>query len=333
MFVKMVLSTTLYRLVLKYVAFLMLASISCLDFQFESEYEDVNGIYLEHVRSYEYVGTKILLDGSTGYVASAESLLIFDFTEIDSAVYLGYYNADNNINDFQIYEECAVLVTDRGMEIVDITDSLPSLLSAVSFFSLGSDIEISNDHAFVVSQTWLYVVNISDRQNPILTNSFQFDDYIRQVEVDANFAYVLSGTDFSILDIQNPCAPVLACSTSLVPSGILNPLAFAKKDDFFYFSGYSPFSAKLFACELTASNDMKLLNYIACPGFIRQFCMSNGYTLAVSLYEAYLINLQYPSSPCISEVVDAGGRYGIIQGNLIYILTPYLVIFEIKQVD
>ncbi|MGB7053932.1 MAG: hypothetical protein WBE28_01265 [bacterium] len=61
--------------------------------------------------------------------------------------------------------------------------------------------------------------------------------------------------------------------------------------------------------------------------------MSDQYFLAVAWYGAYLINLQSPASPCISEAVGMGGFYGVIQGNLIYIFAPNLAIFEIKQVE
>ncbi|KPL14485.1 hypothetical protein AMJ74_03310 [candidate division WOR_3 bacterium SM1_77] len=317
----------------KYAALILLASISCLDFQFESEYEDINGLHIEHVHSYSFVGTKILFNGSMGYIANAESLLVYDFTEVDAAVYLGYYAAYNSINDFQICDNCAVLVTDTGIEIVDISDSLPNQLSAVPMFFFGGSVKIDNDNAYVVSPNQLHVVDISDRQNPTLTNSYAFNDNIRQVEIDSNFAYVLVGTDFWVLNVQNPSVIIPIDSTSLPALDIFHPEAFFKKGSFIYFASYTTFAAWLSTCELTLNKDTQVLNHIVVPDRVRKFHMSDEYTLAVSWYAAFLINLRYPTSPCISEETGFGGIDGTIRDDYIFLLTPNLVIFEIKQVE
>jgi hypothetical protein len=311
--------------------------ISCLDFQFESEYEDINGIYVENVQSYDYGGIKMIFNGDIAYIARAESLLIYDFTVIDSAVYLNSYCAANIIIDFQLYDGCAVLLTISDIEIVDLRDSIPNQLSIfLSPFSFGSSIRMHNDKAFVTSGNELHVVDISDKQHPILINSYDFAENIMQLEIDSNFAYIMSYINFYILDIQNPSTIDLVSAVPLGSLGIANTRTFGKYGDFVYFSSSIPTARILSTCKLTANHVLQPLGFIICPASINQLYISSQYSLAVSGYETYLLNVQYPFTPCISEVVDAGGLYGIIEENYIFLLPPdlhHLYVFEIKKVE
>ncbi len=316
-----------------FIPLVLLALASCLDFQFESEYEDINGIYVEHISSYDYFGTKLLFNGSTGYISHDDSLLVYDFTELDSVVYLGHYIAADLINDFQIFDDHAILGTDQSIEIIDLHDSMPVQLSSMSVLFYNSSIRVHNDNAFVAHGHHLHVIDISDVQQPTLMSSLDFEEDIRQVEIDSIFAYTLVGTDFLVLNIENPGALYVEASTSLPASGITNPEAFIKRNDFFYFSGYTLYNALLSACTLSAHSDLRLLDQIVIPDRTHQLHISSEYTLAVSWFQAYLLNLQYPSSPCIGELIERSGGYGIIYGNYIHFLTPALEIFEIKQAE
>lgn len=310
-----------------------LALISCLDFKFESEYEDINGITVEHVHSYyDLQGVKLRFNGDLGFIIHAESLLIYDFSEVAEAVYQGHYIAGSFIYDFQIYEDCAVLVTETALEIVSVNDSLPVQLSAVPLFLFDPNIRIQDDNAYVISGTQLYVADISDKQNPTLMTSIAFDHNIKQIEVDSHFAYVLTGNDFCVLNIQNPSSIILLASTSLHTLDIFNPERFFKKETFVYIAGFTT-SDWLYTCELDVNNNIRLSNSILVPDRIRMFDASDEYTLAVSWWDTYLLNLQYPSSPCISEEIGFGGIHGTIQQNYVFVLTPYLRIFEIRQVE
>lgn len=310
-----------------------LALISCLDFQFESEYEDINGIYVEFLYSYDYYGTKLLFNGNTGYMINADSLLVFDFSRIDSVILLGHYTAAHSIYDFQIHDDYAILVTALSMEIVDLRDSLPNQLSILSAFSFASSIKVHNDNAYVVCTDDLHVVDIADKQQPVLISTFTLDDNIEQIEIDSNSAYVLTDTAFTILDIRNPSALAIVASTSLPLLSIFSPSSFCKKDTFVYIACFPGHPAWLAACALTESFDLEVQNHIVVPDRIRKFHMSDAYTLAISPFDTYLLNLQYPSSPCISEEIGVGGIHGTIHQNHVCILTPYLVIYEIKQVE
>ena len=316
------------------VLLIFVASISCLDFQFESEYEDINGIAVEYVHRYMYLyGSKILFNDDLGYITNAESLLVYDFSEVEAAAYQGHYSANSTINDFEIYDECAILVTHDRVEIVDLRDSLPTQLSSVSFFLLGNQIRASNDHAFAVSQRTLYVIDISDKQQPALSGSFEFDHPISHLELDSNFAYVLADTFFHILNIGNPSDPVLVSSTSLLSIGIMHPRVFIKNNGFVYFSDRYLNTPTLFACLLTQSNTLQPLDYVIYPDIIHHFHMSEQYILAVGVSDAYLIDLQNPQTPCISETVGDGGFYGLMKEDFIFIFAPNLVVFRIVRIE
>jgi hypothetical protein len=318
---------------IKCISLIILASVSCLDLQFESEYEDINGIVVEYVHSYTYLrGCKMLFDDGMGYITNAESLLVYDFSEVEAAVYKGHYSANSVINDFEIYDEYAVLATNAGMEIVDIRDSLPTQLSSVSFFLMGNQIRVLNNHAFVVSHRTLYLIDISDKQQPALCGSFEFVHPIIHVELDSNFAYVLADTDFHILNIENPSNPLLVSSTSLLSLGIMHPRVFIKNNGFVYFSDLYLNTPTLFACVLTQSNTLQPLDYVVYPDMVYHFHMSEQYILAVGVSDAYLIDLQNPQTPCISETLGDGGFYGLMKDDFILIFTPNLVVFRIVRI-
>jgi hypothetical protein len=139
-------------------------------------------------------------------------------------------------------------------------------------------------------------------------------------------------TKLYVLDIQDPSAIVLVVSKSLPTLNIFLPLAFLKKDNYLYFAHQATVDW-LSACELLPNKDIQVLNHIVVPDRIRMFDISNNYTLAVSWYAAFLINLQYPESPCISEETEFGGIDGTINGDYIFLLWPCLSVFQITQVE
>ena len=136
-----------------------------------------------------------------------------------------------------------------------------------------------------------------------------------------------------ILNIGNPSDTVLLSSTSLLSLGIMHPRVFIKNNGFVYFSDRYLNTPTLFACLLTQSNTLQPLDYVIYPDIIHHFHMSEQYILAVGVSDAYLIDLQNPQTPCISETVGDGGFYGLMKEDFIFIFTPNLVVFRIVRIE
>ncbi|KPK64734.1 hypothetical protein AMJ83_00650 [candidate division WOR_3 bacterium SM23_42] len=322
-------------------AIISLTLTSCFDFEFESPYEDINGIYLEHVQSYEYGGTKLLFSGNIGYLVSNDSMQIHDFTHVDSIFLLNVYQASYYISDFDIagayaFLACGIL----GLEIVDRNYEQPHIVASLNL-DHARKIRVSGEHAYVVTGAYINVVdivNIADKSNPILVSNISFNGVIIHMEVHSNLLYILLNTnEFHIIDVTDPISPsavyVLPYNDSLIYR------SFTVRDDYIYLSIVADIPG-LITYRMQDNNELAITSEICCPGVFRDMYATTSYGLALtgSSY-IFLLSLEYPAAPSISETIsiDAQPEYGIIKDNYIYVLaptfTPSLKIIEIKQVD
>ena len=326
--------TLLSRRGLKYVAIILLTSISCLDFRFESEYEDINGIYLEFLKHYQHGGQKLLFRGDTGYISRYDSLLIYDFARVDSIYLMDIYMPGYQIADFLLEGDYAFLILPVGLRIVDIRNSQPHIVGTLAL-QYPEIIEKFGDYVYIAAANNLIITDVTEKANPILITSYAFDNSINHLEVDSNFAYILSGSDIKILSIEEPNAPSLTYSLSFTDT-LPQLQTFSKKGSHLYVSAkYSDsVSSVLIAYDLSANHTLRRVSQMTSPFRIRYIDSGGPYMLALSLSFLSLINLEYPSSPCVGEMTTPGGMYGIIHGEHIYTLDyRFLAIFEIRQAE
>ena len=335
--------TALVRLLpLNIVRRLLIISIaltSCLDFEFESPYEDINGIYLEHVQSYEYSGTKLLLSGDVGYLISNDSMLIYDFTRVDSIFPLNAYQASHFIRDFDIAGPYAFLAC-GGLEIVDRDYSQPHLVGLL-LLDNAHKIRVCDDYVYLVTgplMNVIEIVDITDKSNPFLVSSISFNDAITHMQVDSDFLYVmLYPNEFHIIDVTEPASP---SSAYVLPNtDTLMCVSFNVQDDYIYLSCIKG-APKLITYRLLDDSELEMVSEISCFIDFTYLHTTASYALALtgSPY-IFLLSLEYPAAPSISETIsiDAFPEYGIIKDNHIYVLapiiTPSLEIIEIKEVE
>lgn len=320
----------------KYLALILLASISCLDFQFESEYEDINDIYLEFLTYYLYGGEKLLFHGDTGYIVQQDSLKAYDFTNVDSIYLLYAYipQYGHRIADFVLENDYAFLVISTGLRIVDISSTQPQAVGTLSL-QYPEIIEKSGNYLYIATFSSLIIADVTEIDNPVQVGGYSFDKQIFDLQVDSNFAYVLAEDEIQILNIENLNDPILTYSL-LFTDTLPHPHTFSKKGSYLYVSArYNvPDTNLLFTYDLSANHTLSRVSQMMCPNLIRYITPSAQNLLALSNSAIFLLNLEYPSRPCFAEMATPGGDYGIIRNNYIYALNfSSLAIFEILQVE
>lgn len=324
-------STSLALWAFTYVLLILLASISCLDFQFESEYEDINGIYLEHVQSYPFSGRKLLFNGEVGYIINAESLLIYDFTNVDSVILLNTFETSGIISDFLIKDGYAFLALPNRMEIIDLNGNSPNLISSLQ--ASADNIAISGNHIYGYYGRWLEIINISDIAHPVQSGVYEFDEDIRHLEADSNYLHVLliDGV-FHLLSLVTPTEPFVAYTLS--PNDTLHYLSFTNNDNYIYLTSYY----RIVTYQITVNSDLVTVATLDSPASFILLSINDNHCVGFSLSTAiFFLNLEYPFQPCISEFiyVNAQPRQALIHGNYIFVLTiaTSLEIIEIKQIE
>jgi hypothetical protein len=309
-----------------------MALTSCFDFEFESEYEDINGIYLEFVTDYPYGGQKLLFRGDTGYIIHYDSLLVYDFARIDSIYLSDFYFFGYEITDILIEDDYAYLLLPVGLRVVDMSNTQPQIIGTLDLQS-PYIVDKSGNYLYIGTSDNFITIDVTEKTNPVLLSTYELDNGINYLEVDSNFAYILSGHEIQILNIEDPNAPTLTHSLSF-PINYLR--TFSKKGGYIYVSAIYPdsLSSALITYDLSVNHTLHPVSQITCPFLIRYIDSRSQYTLALSLSALYLLNLEYPSAPCIGEMIAPGGSYGIIHNNYIYTLDYWsLNIFEIKQAE
>jgi hypothetical protein len=306
--------------------------ISCLDFQFESEYEDVNGIYLEQVAAYDIHGEKIITDNDIGYIINDNNLLIFDFTNADSIFPLCAYMASGYIRDFAIEGAYAYLLHNTGLEIVHTDGTSAHLTGSLNLPTL-QEIRIMHDRTYIISGAYrdrIKIIDISDKANPILMDSVLFDNVIVQMEVDSSFAYVLlANYAIYIININDPGLTVHTLSND-----IENITSFIPDGEYVHFSCWVD-AFKLMTFTIADNYEFNQISEIDCPTWFYKLQISDSYGIGMSGSPViYLFELQDHARPYIAERFEltSGSVSGVIEGDYIYVLSP-LKIIQIKQVE
>jgi len=319
---------------LMYFALLLVTTTSCLDFQFESEYEDINGIHLEFLEHYAYGGKKLLFRGDTGYISRYDSLLVYDFTKADSIYLLDIHLSEYQIADFLLEDDCVFLILHVGLRIIDIITSPPQIVGSLVLQN-PEIIKKSANYAYITAANNFMVIDVTEKANPILMSSYALNHSINHLEVDSNFAYVMAGNTIQILDIETPSAPSLVYYLSFSDT-LPYPLAFSKKENYLYVSArYSTADSNvLITYDLSNDRTLHRVSQIACPPSLYFINCHGQYPIALSTPYLFLLNLEYPYRACLGDAVSPGGNYGVVNRNYIYTINQWsLNIFRIIEIE
>jgi len=318
----------------KWLIIILLMTSSCIDFEFEAPYEDLNGIYIAHVMRYSDVsGYKLLFEGSKGYILKESGLSCYSFVSVDSIFEICSY--DHGGHDFAISDSHAY-ITDPNLNlllVINFQGSQPYLVSSLHIDGGAGFIRLHSHFAYITGVNTLSIIDINDKQAPVKVEEYVFADHVRWLEVDSNHAYILLGnSDFWILDISDPTDINVVSQVSVIDTLGGSANMFALRGDYLYFLK----NRYIETYQQSENGDLEYLSRFGFASYMEFMHIGDNYGLACDgISWVYLLNLEYPSRPCITEIYELAWfqHYGIIRDNYIYLLVPYLEILEIKEVQ
>ncbi len=325
----------------KWLIFIFIYLISCIKFEFESPYEDANGIYLQWIGSYPAAGNKVVVIGKTGYFLDNyynRSYVEKYAVTTDSVYLISRYFVNKRVTDFEVDDDYAFLaIPDFGLEIVNFQGDEPFLYGDLQIPDQTKLIRIAGNCAYLLCDSSFLVVDIENKGNPALKSELKFDKPTRHFEVNGSRAYILfdnflfSKMDevFLILNIENPSLPQKvfhSCCDTIYELKMFN----INKNYIFFLSEVDG----VVVYKIVSDNKLVRISHLMFPPPISFIYTKDKEGIVLSGNTFYYLNLEYPSDPCISEMMNLSGtlNYGLINPPYIYLLNPYLNIVEIREI-
>jgi len=167
----------------------------------------------------------------TSVIAFCAIMAWFGRPAAENLIYVGAYDSLSNAKavalEGRVWDDNYAFVADQGMGLVIFAVSQSANPYMVGIFhpTMGQwafDIDVSGDTAYLAAGTvepymgTLYVVDVTDKQNPTQFGSISFSWELMAVEVEGDYAYLADalGT-LHIVDVSNPTNPVLISSRGI----------------------------------------------------------------------------------------------------------------------
>ncbi len=136
---------------------------------------------------------------------------VVDISDLHHPVEIAHYDegAVYNAVSMEVHGGIAYVVNrfdERGLHILEVSDpdNIYPLGSWVTE-SMVSMIEIGNDYAYIGSDDDIFMIDISDPEEPLLTDALQLETTIQDISVSEGFVYVAAGTDgIRAIDASDP---------------------------------------------------------------------------------------------------------------------------------
>ena len=158
------------------------------------------------------------VQGNFLYVAdNSYGMRIFDIADPLQPVEISFFDVHGQLRDLDIQGDFAYLpIWSEGLAVVDISDPyFPEEVGYIEFFYTAYTTEASYPYVYIGAVQYLYVIDVSNPQNPTIVYSFDTDYYFDNIAVSGDIlaiACYLSDDPLPgkirIYDVQNPGAPV-----------------------------------------------------------------------------------------------------------------------------
>jgi hypothetical protein len=162
---------------------------------------------------------KVQVVGGIAYVASGENgLQIVDVSDVNRPELVGSYQAPDYSMDLSVSGNFAYLA-DRmsGLMIIELCKlTTPNQMGEYRLPMRGGKIYVSGNYALMGSSTdestgkkYVNIIDISNPESPILASIFEIPEYLDDVVIQNNYAYLAEGLrGLQIVDIGDPYHPV-----------------------------------------------------------------------------------------------------------------------------
>ena len=183
----------------------------------------------------DYLPRYIMANNNMGYVLNGYGHIIpVDITNQSNPVAAPEISTPQRANKIAVSGDYAYVAGDSGLQIFNINNfDFTNMVG--SFRSNGSilDLSVSENYAYLAShEEGLQVINIDDPANPVRVRRYQFN--ASDVIIVGNYAYLIGGGKFFIMNIENKVVPVMISQT-YIDDGISS---LAIEGDYAYVGGY-----------------------------------------------------------------------------------------------
>jgi hypothetical protein len=303
---------------------LAIIMVSC-DLTFEAPYEDLNGIYLQLIASYDCQGYRLLFDGPLLYIRYGSSIAKYELSNKDSLKLISSYPCGIYLLDFCVHDGYAYCAKHDEIRIIDFNVTQPELLSVIDIDHVDI-IKYSNAYCFAAHDRVLYVIDVANKENPAIHTSLEFNSSIVHLEVEENRVFIITSHDDLYV-----CAMDSSGELNQIQHMDVNATSFAVQDSVMYSGG----QWDIYVYTLRQSGNIEYVSQLRLGDFaVNRLCIDGAYGCTSHEDDLYLLDSRYPERLCISEILTLPQsiQYCIINENRIYVLSPYLHVIEIKEI-
>lgn len=240
-----------------------------------------------------------------------------------------YSSSDLNVCNFGVPDgnifagsngSCAITVTNNGFSaqtIAVVRTFAPTALEFVSIPGFANSVGVNGNFAFVAAgASGLQVVNVSNRNLPVIAASLALPGNANDVKLLSNLAYVAAGSaGLHIVDVSNPLAPVKLGTLS---TGA-NALNLAVRGTKVYVANGS----NLLIADVTNPAAPTRISTLPLNGTIQGLDVDAQRNLAVvtaGTSGIYTVDISNPAAPVLLGTAFTGdARDAAIQGNFAFI--------------
>jgi len=253
------------------------------------------------------LAVKIKIEGNYAYVVDTDGLFVINITNPTVPSYAGFYNVDGASSIALEGDFAYVTDISNGLTIIDINN--PSSLSKASscdILGLVYDVEIWGCYAYITSyEDGLQVLEISDLTS-ITQICYYYEAFIdpKGVEFVENYAYIVAGTDFLILDVNDPTNPTIVAKSSFAIVTYAEDISIS--GDFAYIADRYD---GLIIINITDPFSPNSIASFSTPGTARGVCVAGDYAyIADGGSGLTVIDITNPFYPLVAGTVDTPGE-------------------------
>lgn len=262
--------------------------------------------------------------GDYAYVVDGQ-LRVIDVRDPVNPIEVGSYDTPGIATDVVVSGGYAYVTDDyAGLWILDVSD--PAILTAAGFYNtpgIASGVDLAGTYAYVADGTsGLRVIDVSDPAKPIEVG-FTYvisNEYMRDVAVAGDYAYVAAGMYLRVIDVSDPANPALVGSTY-----VSYPWEVAVAGSYAYVAAWG--SGLRIMNVLNPTNPFEV-GACETPGSAQGVALMGAYAYVVDGGGLGVVDISNPASP--NEV----GSYQVPEGaQLVTVVEGYAYIGGLLVID
>jgi len=222
----------------------------------------------------------ITINDGYAYIANGHAgLQIVDITNPLSPINIGKIGSSETdfVREVAVEGDYAYLATSSGLKIIDISNKEhPIFVSKFVKLHITDSyhhVAIKGSYAFVTTDTSnIFLVNISDKRNPILVTSLKTKDSCNKIKIKGDYVYVSGDKGLKIIDIVDISNPVVTDAVKKIHVGDIS-----MGDSYVVVSGGVSNYGGLMVINTDDKSNFRVIGGYGSDNGVSSVFLSNGY--------------------------------------------------------